>query len=526
MSLDDLVSVSITANTTSPSRTSFGTPGLLAYVPTSVFPERSREYNSLTGMISDGFLVSDPAYLMATALKAQNPSVKKWKVLRKALPSEQTIRVTPTITTEGEVLSLTVNGTEVTYTIPSGATINSIATALQALFAAIVGVTAVDNTGSVQLTPKNVASATLTVDTNGAGTYTVTIDGTDYAFTATAETKTEIRDALQALILVDYAAAECVDNSTDALDFAFASHAGADLRETATGGTMSLSAEVSAYRLLSVGGASLGLTVKDQTPDPGIATDWAAIVAYDNDFYGVGLDNPSEAEVLALAAQVETTKKIFCFGTIDTENMDAGTTTDVFSDLEAAAYVRTIGIQALYNSQYVGMRWLGQMLPYDPGSATWAFKTLRGATVTTLSAAQESALDGKTANHYTTIKGVAVTLKGYSSSGEFVDITTGVDWFSARLQERIYGLLVQNAKISYADAGPLFRSEIFAQLKEAEQKGLVAADTEDTPWVITIPEVADISTADKALRNFPDVEFSAYLAGAVHTVAITGTLSL
>lgn len=526
MSLDDIVDVSVTANTASPSRAGFGQPCLLAYVPTSIFPERARQYNSLTGMISDGFLASDPAYLMATALKAQNPSVKNWKIGRKALPSSQTVRVTPTITTAGEVLSLTVNGTEVTYTIPSGATINSIATALQALFAAIVGVTATDNTGSVQLQPKNVASATLTVDTNGAGTYTVTIDGTAYAFTAAAETKTQIRDALQALILVDYDAAECVDNGTDALDFAFASHAGADLRETATGGTMSLSAEVSAYRLLSIGSASAGLTVKNQTTDPGIATDWAAIRAYDDDWYGVGLDSESEAECNALAAQVETVRKLFVCSSIDTENMDAGTTTDLFSDLETAGYARTIPIQASLSGQYASMRWLGKMLPKDPGSATWAYKTLAGCNVMSLSAAQESALDGKTANHYTDVGGVSVTQKGYSSSGEFADITRGVDWFQARLQERVYGLLVRNDKIPYDRAGAMFYAEIFAQLKEGQNKGLIAPDTEDTPWVITIPDVADISTADKALRNFPDVEFSAYLAGAVHTIQITGTLSL
>jgi hypothetical protein len=462
---------------------------------------------------------------MATALKAQNPSPSSWKVCRKALPSDQEIRITPTITTEGEVLRLTVQGTEVTYTIPAAASVASICTALTALFAAIVGVEASDDTSYVTLTPKNVASCTLTVDTNGAGTYTVTIDGEDYAFTATAETKTQIRDGLQALILVDYDAAECVDNGTDALDFDFSSHAGADVRETATGGTMSISAEVSAYRLLSIGGASTGLTVKDVTADPGIATDWAAILAEDSDFYGVGLDSQSEAEINALAAQVETQRMLFVTGQIDTENTDSGTTTDVCSDLAAAGYYRTIALQASYNSQYAGCRWMGKMLPKDPGSATWAYKTLAGLTVSVLTAAQESALDGKYCNRYQSVGGVSVTQKGYAASGEFIDITRGADWFQVRLQERIYGLLVNLDKIPYAQAGGLLYAEIYAQMQEAAKRSVIAPDTEDTPWVITIPEVADISAANKALRNFPDVEFSAYLAGAVHKVTITGTLS-
>lgn len=531
MSLDSVVDVSITTNTASPTREGFGTPGLIAYFPTSIWSERSRTYSSLTAMVSDGFLTTDPVYLMAQALKAQNPSPASWKVLRKALPSAQTIRVTPTITTEGEVLSLTVNGTEVSYTIPASATINSIATALTALFAAVTGVTATDNTGSVQLQPKNVASATLTVDGVANSTlYTVTIDGTDYSYTSdTNATAEEIRDGLQGLIIAGgYAASEVVDNSTDALDFAFASHAGADLRESAgAGGSMVLSSEVSAYRLLTVGGASTGLTVKDQTTDPGIATDWSNILAEDSDFYGVALDSQSEAEINALAAQVESaTRKFFVTGNIDTENMVAGTTTDVMSDLQDNAYDRTMVLQASYNSQYAGCRWMGKMLPKDPGSATWAFKTLGGLTVMSLSAAQVSAVEGKNGNYYVVLGGLNKTFWGTVASGEYADIIRGTDWFQVRLQERVYALLANLDKITYEQFGPLVYAEIYAQMQEAAKRGVIAPDTDDTPWVITVPTVGSISAAEKALRNFPDVEFSAFLAGAVHKTEITGTLSL
>jgi hypothetical protein len=530
MSLDSIVDVSITANTTSPTRRGFGVPALLAYFPTSIFPERVRSYTSLPGMVDDGFLTSDPAYLMATALKAQNPSIKTWKVARRALAYTHTIRVTPTITTEGEVLTLTVNGTEVSYTIPAAATVASICTALTALFAAITGVTASDDTTHVTLTHKNVASATVTVDgVANNEDYTITLDGTDFTFTSDGTaTATEIRDGLQALIIAGgYAAAEVVDNATDALDFAFASHAGADLRESATGAaTMAISAEVNAKRLLSVGGASTGLTVKDLTADPGIATDWAAILAEDADFYGVGLDCESETQINALAAQVETQRMLFVPSSIDTENKDASTTTDVGSDLKAAAYARTGVLQAEYNTQYAGCRWIGKMFPGDPGGATWAYKVLAGLTVSVLTAADKAGLDGKNINRYSAVGGVNVTQKGYAADGTFFDITRGVDWFHARLQERIFGLLVQNPKITYAQAGDLFRAEILAQLEEGRKKDVIAPDVEDTPWVVTIPEVGDIPTGDKAIRNFPDVEFSAYLAGAVHTVQITGTLSL
>lgn len=528
MGLDSIVSVNITTQTTSPARAGFGVPLLVAYVPTSVIPGRVREYNSLAGMIADGFLATDPAYLMAVALKAQNPSVKNWKVGRKALPSQQTIRITPTLTTAGEVLRITVEGTEITYTIPAAATVNSIATALTALLAAIPGVSAVDGTGYVTITPKNVASAKLTVDgVANSKWYKVTIDGVDFTYTSdSSATATEIRDGLQALIIAGgYDAAEVVDSSTDALAFAFASHAGADLRQSdEAGASMALSLEVPANRLLSVGGASTGLTLKDNTPDPGIATDLAAILAEDANWYGLGLDSESEAEIKAMAAWAETQRALFVASSIDTENKTSSTT-DLGSDLKAAGYARTGLIQAEYNSQYVGLRWMGKLFPKDPGSATWSFKQLAGATVSVLSAAEEAYLDAKRINHYTVVGGVNITQKGYSASGEFLDVTHGVDWFRARLQERIYYLLINNDKIPYDVAGELFRAQILAQLEEGRKKGVIAPDTEDTPWVVNIPEVGDISAADRAARLFPNIEFSAFLAGAVHNLEIQGTLS-
>jgi hypothetical protein len=530
MGLDSIVDVSITTQTTNPARAGFGVPLLVSYFPTSLFSDRTRLYTSLSGMIADGFLTTDAAYLMAVALKAQNPSVKEWKVGRRAGAAVQTLRLTPTITTEGEVLRVTIEGTEIAYTIPAAATVASICTAMTALIAAVTGVTCSDDTTHMTITPKNVASAKLTVDgVANSKAYTVTIDGVDFTYTSdTDATATEIRDGLQALIIAGgYAAAEVVDSSTDALTFAFASHAGADLRESAeAGASMALSLEVLANRLLSVGGLSTGLTIKDNTPNPAttIQTDLAAILVEDADWYGLAIDSESEAQILAAAAWAETQRCIFGASTIDTE-VKTSATTDVGSDLKAAGYARTYLIQAEYNSQYAGLRWMGKLFPKDPGSATWCYKQLAGNTVSSLSAAQEGYLNSKNVNHYTTVGGVAVTQKGYSASGEFIDITHGVDWFRARLQERIYGLLINNDKIPYEVAGDLFRAQILAQLEEGRKAGVIASDTEDTPWTISIPTVGELSASDKAARLYPDIEFSAYLAGAVHTLEIQGTLS-
>jgi len=49
----------------------------------------------------------------------------------------------------------------------------------------------------------------------------------------------------------------------------------------------------------------------DTTADPGIATDLAAVLLEDSDWYGLTIDSESKAEILAAAAWAESNKKLF-----------------------------------------------------------------------------------------------------------------------------------------------------------------------------------------------------------------------
>ncbi|MBW2672069.1 MAG: DUF3383 family protein [Deltaproteobacteria bacterium] len=437
MSLSDIASVTITTATRSISRVAFDIPLLAAYVDSSIIPGRVQLYGSLPEMVAAGHAVTDPAYLMAQAMKSQNPSIKTWKVGRRALPAQQSIRLTPTITTEGEVLSINVDGTEISYTILGGASVATIVTALHALVNAIATVTSTDDVTHLTIAP------------------TTTND------------------------------------------------------------------------LLAFGAVSVGFKFEDLTPDPGIVTDLAAIEAEDPSFYGLLIDSNSEAEINAAAVWAEARNVLFGASTMDTLVKDVGTTTDVASDLKAAAYARTFLLFGEYSQQYPAARWMGNRFPYDPGSTTWKFKTLAGLTVSELTAAETSALAGKNCNYYLAVAGVNITSEGYSSSGEFIDITRGVDWYRVRQQERVFFVLVSNGKLPFDDeTGDIWRGVIQAQFDEGVRKGVFLPDTEDTPQLIIIPLAADVSAANKALRVWPDMEASAYLAGAVHATVMSVSLSL
>jgi len=442
MSLEDIISVSITAQTTTVSRLGFGTPLIARFH--NVFASVVREYKSLTAMTDDGWPATDPAVLIATKIASQNPKPAKWKIGKRTTPAAQTVTLEVINVTEGYVyefdIVVGVTTTAISYTVLAAATPTTVAVALDALIDAIVGISS---------TP---AVGVITVVTDTAGD------------------------------LVDYVR---VSDKPDDLQF------------------------------------------KDTTADPGLAADLTAIETVDPDgWYALLLDSNSEAEILAAAAWVEARKKIFLCNTSDTEVVDNVVTTDVMSDLQSFAYARTAIIYSqarLLN--WTGAAWGGNRLPSDPGSSTWAFKTLASVQVdANLTGGQVSVIESKGGNVYRTIAGVNVTTFGITASGEYVDVTRFIDWLDARIKERIFGVLINNPKVPYTDKGVgLMTAQVLAQLNQGITAGGLAADPAP---VVTAPLVADIDPADKAGRVLPDVNFTATLAGAIHQLVITGVLSV
>lgn len=266
------------------------------------------------------------------------------------------------------------------------------------------------------------------------------------------------------------------------------------------------------------------LDLFDITPDPGIATDLTAIEIVDNDWYGLIIDSQSPLEIAATAAYTESRRKLFGATVFDTQITDPADSNDVLSLLQAQSFARTYGLYHPLRLSYASAAWMGALFAKDPGSATWAFFTLAGIALLPLTTTQQNTIEGKGGNVYVKISGIGVTINGILSGGDFIDITRGVDWLAARMQERIFGVLVNADKIPYTDAGvSLLEKEVKAQLTEAVDVGLLASDPEPTT---TVPKVADVPIADRVARIAPDIDFEAILAGAIHEVPITGRVSV
>lgn len=151
MSLADIVSVTITAQTTTPSRLGFGVP-LIARAH-SVFASVVRYFANLTEMTDAGFSATDPAVLIATAIFSQNPKPNKVGVGKRSNAFSQSIEIEVLNTTEGYEYDFDIvvgtTTTNVSYTNGAAETLTTIGTAIAALIDAISGVTAANVAGVI-----------------------------------------------------------------------------------------------------------------------------------------------------------------------------------------------------------------------------------------------------------------------------------------------------------------------------------------------------------------------------------------
>lgn len=245
-----------------------------------------------------------------------------------------------------------------------------------------------------------------------------------------------------------------------------------------------------------------------------------------DDAYAFTFDHAGEAGQIAVAAVVEAVRKMAFFDTSDSEVIAGGDTDDIASQMKALSYARSVAFylgNETNGLQSVGL--CGRCLPFDPGTETWAHKSITGIAADALLSSAETALETKRAMSYTDVAGLPVTLWGQVPDGDYIDTIRGVDMLFARIAETVYGGFYANSKIPFTDDGiavieGLVRSVLDANVSTEKRPKLLAS------YTITVPLAADVELAQKAARTLPDIRWSATLAGAVHKVVITGNVGL
>lgn len=344
-----------------------------------------------------------------------------------------------------------------------------------------------------------------------AGTFTITLGAETTGAIAYNAANTAIKSALEALTAIT---AVTVTGDLTAITGFTVEFTGTDANTHFA--TMSASAAgLTTCSAINVSVLQYGSADEDYTD----AID--AICVFDDDWYGLCCTDKTDAVIAEIAANIEARRKLYIALSNDATIPTSGSG-DVATVLKTAGYTRTALVYTSDLDNDTDAAWLGKMLPYDPGSATWAYKNLAGEAVDTYTTSERSYAIGKYANIFLEVASARIIEQGKTAGNEYLDVMIGVDWIEARLRENIFQALVDADKIPYTDAGSgIIVGIIKATLREAYKKNIITED-----FTVYCPAVADVSTTDRANRIFPDISFEATLQGAIHYLTVSGTVSV
>lgn len=346
-------------------------------------------------------------------------------------------------------------------------------------------------------------------------------DGVTISYTSgSSATVDQICDGLQAAI-------ELVNGTGEALD---------GVTVTPSGGTATYIDVIAPVgkALWAANWNGSRIAFKDITTDPGYADDLAAVSLEDDDWYGLGLaDTNSVDAAVAVAAYIETKRKIFAANTSDTNGSDLVTTTDLASEFSSASYQRSLPMFDLDQTDgFSGIAALANLFPFDPGQGPYAGgvlngRTLGGVTADGLSPTQHDNLLTKGYSIYITTAGINHVLGGQAGGGEWIDFTRFVDWFVTRLQEALAALQFNNRRVPYDARGiSMVESVLRAMLKAGlDSGGIAPKDAEGNEPSVSVPKLSDTSSQDRGNRILNGCRIAFEYAGAIQKVGVLITIT-
>ena len=329
------------------------------------------------------------------------------------------------------------------------------------------------------------------------------------------------------------------------------------LRGTATGSTATISfanapAAGTDISILMDALSTDGGTVNDGVDAETIAESLNAIEAVNSKWYGFSFTSEvrdasvtsagNAADCLDAAAWAEARTKTFWNNSSDANTLVTGNTTSISYQLEQLDYNRTATVYNEGDYPAVSLFARGATVDFNAtdSTITYKFKQLPGLSASDLSASKANAAEVVNANYYanfgTQLSGdsVSILAEGVMANGRFIDEVVGIDWLQNAIQTDVFNYLFQSTtKIPQTDEGVSGIAQVLENsLAQAVTNGLAAAgnvviDNESVflpkGYEIFTGLVEDQSQADREARKAPPIGFVIKGAGAIHSVAITGT---
>lgn len=255
----------------------------------------------------------------------------------------------------------------------------------------------------------------------------------------------------------------------------------------------------------------------------------SAVREENDDFYFVQTDDHTEAYVLAMAAVVQSLKKLYAVSLQEAENLTTAYSvagTSIAAQLKQGNYSRTFGIwDEEADTLYPESHWVGHNAPYSPDirAIVWSGNELSGVSVAKNASGNETTttqqgnLDSYNLSYVATTSLGPRVIGGKTFSGTWIDEMRIQDCIEARIRERLDTLILnqKGSKLVGGAAG-------IALAKGAVEKALqpfVGSKALRSYEVFTTN-----ATVDPVTRILSGLEFVAVLEGAILQAVVDGTL--
>lgn len=246
-------------------------------------------------------------------------------------------------------------------------------------------------------------------------------------------------------------------------------------------------------------------------------------------------DAARETEILTMCAKVESMSKVAVITADDTDIKNSSLDTDIFSQLQALGYKRSMGIYYENISDRPLMipeaAELGCVIPAEEGSVAFNDEDLTGVTgsgyATPLTKGLTDVVVDKGGNVIEQVAGYTYLYNGQTFSGVELRVIVGRDWFLNT---------IASAAMTYKISTPMTgldneTIDAVAGMVLVAGEGAIGrkilVDTVERPFTVTPPDADNFTQAERASRYMQLIDFfQGYLNTNVADIQIIGTWTI
>lgn len=252
-------------------------------------------------------------------------------------------------------------------------------------------------------------------------------------------------------------------------------------------------------------------------------------------WYGLALVSRGESDVKEAAEWAEANERLFGTSSDDTDIPSSGNG-DIASFMQGKNYLRTfVCYTKNASSEYPEVALMAERFTRYPGQNSFSNVQLSGITSDNLTETQYLYCKDKNVTTFENFRNFAITQGGKVAGNEWIDVIRLRDQLVESLKVSIVGALIRatnsTGKIPYTDAGIQIIANAMRQPLDLNvargglaPEELDANDNVIPSYTISVPRASDVPDNDKANRVLKDCNFTARLAGAIHTGELKGSL--